>query len=170
MPIKPQGGAATPAASQVALISPLGSSIFGLHLLFTFPLGLLSLFSPLSLPLLEPSNSLLLLVRLYGIALLSLGVPLLLVRPLPDHLPGKRAVVLGILVYHGAITPIISQAPRVVPVSFGKLAETLLITPETALAAIHGLLAIGCLAWWQTTLPQTVAQGSARKRAAPRSE
>jgi len=42
---------------------------------------------------------------------------------IPDFLPGKRALAIGLCVYHSIISTVIFQAPRFIPFSFGPTFE-----------------------------------------------
>lgn len=41
----------------------------------------------------------------------------------PEFLPGKRALAIGLCVYHSIVSTILYQAPRFIPHSFGPAAE-----------------------------------------------
>ena len=51
---------------------------------------------------------------------------------LVEFLPGKRALAIGLCIYHSTVSTVLFQAPRFIPHSFGPLFETyvyLLIIP-----------------------------------------
>lgn len=75
----------------------------------------------------------------------------------PDYLPGKRALALGLMLYHTGVAAILFQAPRFVPISLGALAERLSTTPERSLSVAHGVLGLLITVWWQATLPSVQA-------------
>lgn len=96
----------------------------------------------------------------------------LLCFPLPDFLPGKRALAMGLCVYHSVASTVLFQAPRFIPHSFGPLAEQLSviwrsiivvssvfmvyfrykITPEILWGTLHGFAGLGMVVWWQATV------------------
>jgi hypothetical protein len=41
----------------------------------------------------------------------------------PEFLPGKRALAIGLCVYHSIASTVLFQAPRFIPYSFGAFAE-----------------------------------------------
>lgn len=56
-------------------------------------------------------------VRLYS----SLGT--LFTDPYPEFLPGKRALAIGLCIYHVTCSTVLYNAPRFIPHSFGAMAE-----------------------------------------------
>jgi hypothetical protein len=42
---------------------------------------------------------------------------------IPEFLPGKRALAIGLCVYHSVISTVLFQAPRFIPFSFGPFFE-----------------------------------------------
>ena len=96
-------------------------------------------------------------------------------RFLKDFLPGKRALAIGLTVYHCIVSTVLFQAPRFVPYSLGALAEgsvsilsfmqrmelTILIryklTPEILWGGAHGFIGLGFVVWWQATVGITAA-------------
>ncbi|KIY47909.1 hypothetical protein FISHEDRAFT_44512, partial [Fistulina hepatica ATCC 64428] len=128
------------------------SIVFLLHVVFEGPLAAAAIWSPASLPLIQLTNTTLLILKLYAALLLGTCVTSLLCWGLPEFLPGKRAFAIGLCIYHTTLSTVLYQAPRVVPVSFGALAEAYKITPETVSGTVHGLLGLGMVLWWQTTL------------------
>lgn len=79
--------------------------------------------------------------------MLSLCAVCLLVYNLPDYLPGKRALAILLLLYHGAASTVLLQAPRFIPHSFGPHAEGAHVTPESVWGVAHGMLALLVSAW-----------------------
>jgi len=98
----------------------------------------------------------------------------------PEFLPGKRALAIGLCVYHSVISTVLFQAPRFIPFSFGPFFEasaraihlrytrttelifplSLLqnrykLTPEIVWGCMHGILGLGFVAWWQGTVGYT---------------
>ncbi|KAK0527764.1 hypothetical protein OC834_004297 [Tilletia horrida] len=131
--------------------------IWVLHIFLELPLGIIALFFTRSLPFLDMTNTTLVLLKLFGGLITGMAVGALLVAALPDVLPGKRALVVSLVIYHAAASTILLQAPRFIPHSFGTAAEKLSITPEHIWGCFHGFLTLAFTAWWQITLPQTAA-------------
>ncbi|KLO09012.1 hypothetical protein SCHPADRAFT_943973 [Schizopora paradoxa] len=139
-----------------AMRSPL-SAVFLLHIAVEIPIAIQGLWSPAALPFLELNNTTLVMLKLY--AALSLGscVLALLCHSLAEFLPGKRAAAIGLTVYHCVASTILFQAPRFIPFSLGDLAESFKITPELVWGTIHGVLSLGFVFWWQSTVGLTAA-------------
>ncbi|SJL03671.1 uncharacterized protein ARMOST_07028 [Armillaria ostoyae] len=70
-----------------------------------------------------------------------------------EFLPGKRALAMGLCVYHSSASTVLYYAPRFIPYSFGPFFEQYRITPENAWGTVHGLVGLGMVVWWQLTLP-----------------
>ncbi|TFK26132.1 hypothetical protein FA15DRAFT_638210 [Coprinopsis marcescibilis] len=128
------------------------SIVFLLHVALEAPLAFQGLLSPASLPFLQLNNTALLLLKLYSSLVFASCVLSLLCYSLPEFLPGKRALAIALCIYHTASSTIIYQAPRFIPRSFGPLAESLKITPETVWGTLHGLIGLGMVFWWQATV------------------
>jgi len=96
-----------------------------------------------------------------------------------EFLPGKRALAIGLCIYHSVASTILYQAPRFIPHSFGPAFESyvspvysiytisraihrLKITPEVVWGTLHGVLGLAMVVWWQGTLAYAAA---ARKAA-----
>lgn len=89
-----------------------------------------------------------------------------------EFLPGKRALAIGLTVFHCIASTILFQAPRFVPFSLGALAESCVfmirtlnpeetheynrfkITPEILWGGAHGFMSLGFVFWWQATVSQ----------------
>lgn len=94
-----------------------------------------------------------------------------------EFLPGKRALAIGLCVYHSVVSTVLFQAPRFIPYSFGAFIESSVIlapsaahirryiyadprsassrynvTPEIVWGCMHGFLGLGFVAWWQGTV------------------
>ncbi|KAL9934528.1 hypothetical protein V8E36_006303 [Tilletia maclaganii] len=153
------GGGATIAAVGPGAPPPPhpANLIFGLHILLEFPIGILALFFTRSLPFLDLTNTTLVVLKLWGALTVGLAVASLLVAALPDALPGKRALVIALVIYHAASSTILLQAPRFIPFSLGSAAEKLSATPEHLWGCAHGLLTLGLTTWYQVTLPAVAA-------------
>ena len=74
---------------------------------------------------------------------------------------GKRAVGLGLGLYHTTLSTVLFQAPRFIPHSFGALAESYRFTPEILWGVFHGLIGLGFASWWQGTIPYVQAGAAA---------
>ena len=66
----------------------------------------------------------------------------LLAYSLPDFLPAKRALAIGLCVYHSAVSTVLFQAPRFIPHTFGPFAEANKITPEVVWGIVHGVVGL----------------------------
>ncbi|KDQ13411.1 hypothetical protein BOTBODRAFT_175714 [Botryobasidium botryosum FD-172 SS1] len=124
------------------------SAVFLLHIALEIPIAIQGIWAPHQLPFIDMTNTTL----LYAALSLSACLAALLVYPLPEFLPGKRALALTFLVYHSILSTVLIQSPRFIPHSFGSYAENWNFTPEILWASLHGFLSIGFVAWWQTTL------------------
>ncbi|KAI6168565.1 hypothetical protein EDD17DRAFT_628836 [Pisolithus thermaeus] len=157
--------------------SPL-SVVFLLHIALEAPLAISAFWSPASLPFLQMTNTTLVLLKLYTAFTAATCVTTFLVHPLPEFLPGKRALAIGLCIYHSVASTVLFQAPRFIPHSFGPLFEScvaltfffptfrslgwrrmcsptscrLKVTPEVAWGTMHGLLGLAMVVWWQGTL------------------
>jgi len=131
--------------------SPL-SVIYLLHIALEAPLAIQGMWAPYNLPFLDMNNTSLIIVKLYAMLLVASCVVAFLVYPLPEFLPGKRATSLGFLIYHTMAATALFQAARFIPHTFGNMAESIKIYPETLWAAGHAVLSIGFGLWWQGTL------------------
>ncbi|KAL4071429.1 hypothetical protein V8B97DRAFT_469210 [Scleroderma yunnanense] len=103
--------------------SPL-SIVFLLHVALEAPLAVSTFFSPLSLPFLQMTNTTLVLLKLYSAFITATCVTTLLAYSLPEFLPGKRALAIGLCIYHTVASTILYQAPRFIPLSFGPAFES----------------------------------------------
>ncbi|KAF5330051.1 hypothetical protein D9611_010413 [Ephemerocybe angulata] len=137
--------------SAVSVHSPL-SAIFLLHIALEIPVVVQGLFSPTSLPFLELNNTAVVLLKLFASLSLASCLICLLCFSLPEFLPGKRAVAIGLCVYHSIVSTVLYQAPRFIPHTFGDAAESLKITPENVWGTLHGLVGLGMVIWWQATV------------------
>ena len=78
-----------------------------------------------------------------------------------EFMAGKRAVGLGLGLYHTTLSTVLFQAPRFIPHSFGALAESYRFTPEILWGVFHGLIGLGFASWWQGTIPYVQAGAAA---------
>ncbi|KAF8979706.1 hypothetical protein BDQ17DRAFT_1292053 [Cyathus striatus] len=131
--------------------SPL-SAIFLLHIALEIPIAIQGVWSPTSLPFLQLNNTTLVVLKLYAALVSASCVIALLCYPLPEFLPGKRALAIGLCIYHSIASTILYQAPRFIPMSLGALAESYKITPEAVWGTLHGLVGLGMVVWWQGTV------------------
>jgi hypothetical protein len=101
-----------------------------------------------------------------------------------EFMPGKRAMAIGLCVYHSIASTILFQTPRFIPYSFGPFMEQSVfsvselssicadrdhdrqrITPEIVWGISHGFLGFGMVMWWQATVQIAVmarTSGSAK--------
>ncbi|KAI8881257.1 hypothetical protein K501DRAFT_223222 [Backusella circina FSU 941] len=86
--------------------------------------------------------------RLYGAALMSLGIISLLCRDMPNMLPCKRAAAAGFMIFHGIIAVFVFQSREegIFP-----------LTTSYGIAAFHGLQAFVLYAWYTATAAQVKA-------------
>ncbi|KAJ8072620.1 hypothetical protein PM082_016179 [Marasmius tenuissimus] len=142
--------------------SPL-SVVFLLHVVLEIPLAVQAIWSPASLPFLQLNNTTLVVLKM--LSALSLGTCLasFLCFSLPDILPGKRALALGLCLYHTVCSTILFQAPRFIPHTFGPACEELKLTPEVAWSAMHGLLGFTFMLWWQSSVTVVQAPTAGRR-------
>jgi len=143
-------------AAPINVRSPL-SAVFLLHVALEIPFAVQGLFMTSSLPFLELTNTTLVIVKLYATLSLASCIGAFLCYGLPEFLPGKRAFAVMLVVYHSVASTVFYQSPRFIPISFGPLAESFKLTPETAWGTAHGLLSLALAAWWQLTLGITTA-------------
>ncbi|KAF5310593.1 hypothetical protein D9619_008241 [Psilocybe cf. subviscida] len=128
------------------------SAIFLLHIALEIPVAIQGIWSPSALPFQQLNNTALVLLKLYAALVLGTCIACLLCFRLPEWLPGKRALAIGLTVYHTVCSTILYQAPRFIPHSFGALAESWKITPEAVWGTAHGFVGLGMVVWWQATV------------------
>ncbi|KAF7316241.1 hypothetical protein MIND_00142700 [Mycena indigotica] len=131
--------------------SPL-SVVFLLHIALEVPLAIQGVFSPTSLPFVQLNNTTLVILKLYSALVLGLCLVTFLCYSLPEFLPGKRALAIGLCVYHTACSTILYNAPRFIPASFGGIFEAYRVTPEIVWGTLHGLVGLSMVIWWQGTV------------------
>ncbi|OAX42447.1 hypothetical protein K503DRAFT_847801 [Rhizopogon vinicolor AM-OR11-026] len=136
--------------------SPL-SSVFLLHIALEAPLALQAFWSPQSLPFMQMNNTTVLMLKLYGALIAGSCVTAFLAYPLPEFLPGKRALAIGFCIYHSVVSTILFQAPRFIPHSLGPFFESINVTPEVVWGTFHGVLGLAMIVWWQVTLQYAAA-------------
>ncbi|KAI9458680.1 hypothetical protein BJY52DRAFT_1269010, partial [Lactarius psammicola] len=126
--------------------SPL-STVFLLHIAMEVPLAIQGIWVPTSLPFLQLNNTTVVVLKMYSSLVLSVCIVALLCYPLPaianqddipEFLPGKRALAIGLCVYHSILSTILFQAPRFIPFTFGPLPRSL--TPEIVWGCAHGFM------------------------------
>ncbi|KAJ7065015.1 hypothetical protein C8F01DRAFT_1021837 [Mycena amicta] len=138
-------------AANAAGRSPL-SVVFLLHIALEVPLAIQGVFSPTSLPFVQLNNTTLVILKLYSALVLAVCGVAFLCYGLPEFLPGKRALAIGLCIYHTVCSTILYNAPRFIPASFGGLFEAYRITPENVWGTLHGLVGLSMVVWWQGTL------------------
>lgn len=138
-------------ADAVAVRHPF-SVIFLLHIALDIPVAIQGLFSPAALPFIQLNNTALVFIKLYGALAAGMCVAALLAFGLPEFLPGKRAIAIGLCLYHVTCSTILYNAPRFIPMSLGDAAESLKATPENIWATLHGFIGLGFAIWWQVTV------------------
>lgn len=138
------------------------SVVFLMHIFTELPLAVQGMFWPATLPFMQLNNTVVVVMKLYAALMISSCAMALLCWKLPEFLPGKRALAIGLCIYHTALSTILYQAPRFIPMSFGPWAEQLKIIPETAWGTLHGLIGLLFVAWWQLTVPIAAAVNQPR--------
>ncbi|KAG6877460.1 hypothetical protein C0992_009934 [Termitomyces sp. T32_za158] len=128
------------------------STVFLLHIALEAPLAVQGIWSPAGLPFVQLTNTTLVITKLYAALVLASCVTALLCFPLPEFLPGKRALAIGLCVYHTTASTVLFHAPRFIPHTFGPVWETYNVTPEIVWGTLHGLVGLGLVVWWQLTL------------------
>ncbi|KAH7910262.1 hypothetical protein BJ138DRAFT_130218 [Hygrophoropsis aurantiaca] len=136
--------------------SPL-SVVFLLHIALEAPLALQAFWSPHSLPFLQMNNTTLIMLKLYAALVAGTCLATFLAYPLPEFLPGKRALAIGLCVYHSVVSTILFQAPRFIPHTFGTFLEGMKVTPEVVWGTMHGVVGLAMVVWWQGTLQYAAA-------------
>ncbi|KAG1876315.1 hypothetical protein F4604DRAFT_1760848 [Suillus subluteus] len=136
--------------------SPL-SSVFLLHIALEAPLALQAFWSPQSLPFLQMNNTTVVMLKLYAALVTGSCITAFLAYPLPEFLPGKRALAIGFCIYHSVVSTILFQTPRFIPHTLGPFLESMNLTPEVVWGTFHGLLGVGMVVWWQATLQYAAA-------------
>ncbi|KAI9567534.1 hypothetical protein HD554DRAFT_971858 [Boletus coccyginus] len=141
--------------------SPL-SVVFLVHVALEAPLVMQTFLSPTSLPFMQMTNTTVVMLKLYAAAVAATCIASVLVFPLPEFLPGKRALAIALCVYHTVVSTILYQAPRFIPHSFGPWLESFNVTPENVWGTFHGVVGLLMVVWWQLTLRYASAfRGSA---------
>ncbi|KIM37226.1 hypothetical protein M413DRAFT_448718 [Hebeloma cylindrosporum] len=131
--------------------SPL-SAIFLVHIALEIPVAIQGIWSPTNLPFLQLNNTAVAILKLYSSLVLASCITSLLCFNLPEFLPGKRALAIGLCVYHSICSTILYNAPRFIPYSFGPFFEQYRVTPELVWGTMHGLVGLGMVIWWQATV------------------
>ncbi|KAF9652611.1 hypothetical protein BDM02DRAFT_3109188 [Thelephora ganbajun] len=138
-------------SAQPNLRHPL-SAVFLLHVLLEAPLIVQGFWYPQSLPFLGMNNTTLVLVKLLNAISLGTCLTSLLCYSLPEFLPGKRAVAIGLSLYHTTVSTVLFQAPRFIPTTFGPQFEAYKLTPEVVWGILHGIVGLSFGFWWQATI------------------
>ncbi|KAJ7683038.1 hypothetical protein B0H17DRAFT_1161020 [Mycena rosella] len=138
--------------SSPAVNSPL-SVVFLLHIALEIPLAIQGL-----------NNTTIVLLKLYSALVFAICGVSFLCFSLPEFLPGKRALAIGLCIYHTICSTILYQAPRFIPMSFGAMFEAYKITPEAVWGTMHGIVGLSMIVWWQGTVhyAQMVRGGAPR--------
>ncbi|KIP04728.1 hypothetical protein PHLGIDRAFT_109194 [Phlebiopsis gigantea 11061_1 CR5-6] len=147
------------ASQEVAFRHPF-SVIFLLHIALDIPVALQGVWSPESLPFLQLNNTAVVFIKLYAALAVGICAASLLAFSLPEFLPGKRALAIGLCIYHVTCSTILYNAPRFIPHSFGAFAEGYGITPEHVWSTLHGFVGLGFAVWWQATVQLAAAMRS----------
>ncbi|KAF8426857.1 hypothetical protein L210DRAFT_3420441, partial [Boletus edulis BED1] len=138
------------------------SAAFLIHVALEAPLVVQTFLSPTSLPFIQMTNTTLVLLKLYASIIAATCIASVLVFPLPEFLPGKRALALALCVYHSVASTVLLQAPRFIPHTFGAWFESFKVTPENVWGTFHGMVGLLMVVWWQSTLQHAGAvQGRA---------
>ncbi|KAF8961760.1 hypothetical protein BDZ97DRAFT_1184839 [Flammula alnicola] len=128
--------------------SPL-SAIFLVHIALEIPIAIQGIWSPANLPFMQLNNTAVVFLKMYSALVLASCITSLLCFNLPEFLPGKRALAIGLTVYHTVCSTILYQAPRFIPHSFGPWRR---LTPELVWGTAHGIVGFGMVIWWQGTV------------------
>ncbi|KAJ7634848.1 hypothetical protein FB45DRAFT_977794 [Roridomyces roridus] len=131
--------------------SPL-SVVFLLHVALEIPFAIQGVWSPTVFPFLGLNNTTLVIIKLYAALTLAVCGVAFLCFSLPEFLPGKRALAIGLCIYHTTASTILYQAPRFIPMSFGAAMEGLKVTPENVWGTLHGIVGLSMVVWWQGTV------------------
>ncbi|KAJ7178621.1 hypothetical protein C8R43DRAFT_467445 [Mycena crocata] len=131
--------------------SPL-SVVFLLHIALEIPLAIQGVWSPTSLPFVQLNNTTLVVLKLYSALVFAICGVALLCFSLPEFLPGKRALAIGLCIYHTICSTILYNAPRFIPMSLGPMLESFKVTPENIWGTMHGLVGLSMIVWWQGTV------------------
>ncbi|EIM89301.1 uncharacterized protein STEHIDRAFT_52851, partial [Stereum hirsutum FP-91666 SS1] len=143
------------------------AAVFLLHIALEIPLAVQGIWSPQALPFMQMTNTTLVMLKVafahtppsfYSYSpRMSLLIVALLVGVWVDFLPGKRAFAIQLCIYHSVASTVLFQAPRFIPHSFGPFAEASKFTPEILWGGLHGILSMGMVLWWQSTVSATQA-------------
>ncbi|KAN0065100.1 hypothetical protein ACQY0O_001596 [Thecaphora frezii] len=130
-----------------------------LHAALEFPLAAVGLFMTQSIQFEGMNNTVAVLIKLFSALSLSLSLACLLLYTLPDYLPGKRAVAILLLFYHGIASSVLLNAHPFTGFTLGSAFKVgdYQLTPEKLAGVLHGLLALMVTSWWQATLGQVKA-------------
>lgn len=121
----------------------LSAVAFLFHIAIEIPVAIQGVLSPSALPFLDLNNTAVAILKLFSALSFGSCVAALLCFSLPgrplveftlrsitynayaytDFLPGKRALAIGLTVYHCIASTILYQAPRFIPHSFGAVCE-----------------------------------------------
>jgi len=134
------------------------SVAFLLHIALEAPIAIQGIWAPQGLPFMEMNNTTLVMLKLYAGMSLAMSIVSFLCFTLPEFLPGKRAFVIGLLIYHSICSTILIQAPRFIPHSFGNFFESYNFTPEVLWGCLHGFTSMVFAFWWQSTIGTGQAQ------------
>ncbi|KAF4564690.1 hypothetical protein EYR40_010861 [Pleurotus pulmonarius] len=138
-------------SQQVAVRSPL-SAVFLLHIALEIPVAIQGVYSPESLPFLQLNNTSIVFLKLYASLILGSCIAAFLCFSLPEFLPGKRALAIGLCVYHSICSTVLYQSPRFIPHTFGAIFEQYKVTPEIVWGTLHGIVGLLMVVWWQGTV------------------
>ncbi|KAG9221667.1 hypothetical protein CCMSSC00406_0005580 [Pleurotus cornucopiae] len=161
-------------SQQVAVRSPL-SAVFLLHIALEIPVAIQGVYSPESLPFLQLNNTSIVFLKLYASLILGSCIAAFLCFSLPEFLPGKRALAIGLCVYHSICSTVLYQSPRFIPHTFGAIFEQCVppspfplvygahdirnlrlnrykVTPEIVWGTLHGIVGLLMVVWWQGTV------------------
>ncbi|KZT69959.1 hypothetical protein DAEQUDRAFT_765004 [Daedalea quercina L-15889] len=140
----------------VRLNHPL-SVVFLLHIALEAPIAVMGLWSPVSLPFIQLTNTTLVILKMYSAMVAGFCLAALLAFSLPEFLPGKRALGMGLCFYHVTCSTILFNAPRFIPHTFGAFAESRRATPEVVWGTLHGIVGLTLAIWWQATVGMAAA-------------
>ncbi|OZJ04940.1 hypothetical protein BZG36_02642 [Bifiguratus adelaidae] len=120
---------------------------FMLHALFELPLALICFIKPEMWPVTNQTVSSLVSIKMWAITVISLSLPSMLAISMPDTMPGKRAIGLGLMTYH-ALFAITFMQLREAPVLEQPSSK---VTAEFTVMVLHTILFLLFATWWQTS-------------------
>ncbi|KAJ9479746.1 hypothetical protein PHBOTO_003244 [Pseudozyma hubeiensis] len=155
----PQSAFASPPQGQATLFSAF-NIIWLLHAATEAPVAFIGLFFTYSLHFKdEITNTTAVIIKLYATLSLSLSIICILLYGLPDHLPGKRACAILLLLYHGVASSVLLNAEPFIDFAFADALSKHGVRIETIAGVAHGIMSLATVSWWQSSLGAVRAFG-----------